>query len=195
MPTPEPEEELDFSDLTDDQIVELAVALAREAMRRNPALAAAFEQSLLDERARVEAAARGTEQAKRAAAAELEAQAKRAEAARQKEQLRRRQQTILAEYLRRAALVIGKPAADITLVWNLSHFERGKGPKLQINQGATGTDTRWHLVDYVPATDQLYTSPGLHKKHADLLPWCRETVAAIHALNLRKSIAIKGIEL
>lgn len=84
MPTPEPEEELDFSDLTDDQIVELAVALAREAMRRNPALAAAFEQSLLDERARVEAAARGTEQAKRAAAAELEAQAKRAEAARQR---------------------------------------------------------------------------------------------------------------
>jgi len=193
MPTPD--DALDFSDLTDDQVVELATALAREAMRRNPALAAAFEQSLLDERARVEAAARGTERAKRAAAAELEAQAQRAEAARQQEQLRQRQQFALAEYLRQAAGIISKSPAEITLVWNRTHFERGKGPKLQINQGATGTETRWHLIDYVPSTDQLYTSPGLHKLHAELLPWCREAVAAIHALGLRTSIAIKGIEL
>lgn len=193
MPTSD--DDLDFSDLTDDQIVELAVALAREAMRRNPALAAAFEQSLLDERARVEAAARGTERAKRAAAAELEAQAQRAEAARQQEQLRQRQQFALAEYLRRVAGIIGKSPAEITLVWNRTHFERGKGAKLQINQGATGTETRWHLIDYVPSTDQLYTSPGLHKLHAELLPWCREAVAAIRALDLRTGIAIKGIEL
>lgn len=193
MPTPD--DDLDFSDLTDDQIVELAVALAREAMRRNPALAAAFEQSLLDERARVEAAARGTEQAKQAAAAELEAQAARAEAARQQERLRQRRQFALAEYLRQVAGIISKSPAEITLVWNCAHFERGKGPKLQVNQGATGTDANWHLIDYVPSVDQLYTSPGLHKLHAALHPWCRETVATIRALDLRTSIAIKGIEL
>lgn len=194
MPTHE--EGLDFSELTDDQIVELAVALAREAMRRNPALSAVFEQSLLDERARVEAAARGTEQARRAAAAELESQSRRAEAARQQEHLRQRQQFALSEYLRQVAGIIGKDPTEITLVWNRTHFERGgSAPKLQVNQGATGTDAQWHLIDYVPGTDQLYTSPGLRKKHAELLPWCRETMASIRALDLRYSIAIKGIEL
>ena len=189
-------EALDFSDLNDDQLVELAVELAREAMRRNPALVAAFEQALLDEYERVAAAARGAEKAKKAAAAVLEAQTERAEALRHRELLRRREQDALAEYLRQVADIIGKPVDQLTLVWNKNPWGRDKGPKIQVDSGAVGVgNAMWHLVDYLTEKQQLYTSPGLHDKQAELLPWCREVHAVITALDIRQRVAIKGIEL
>lgn len=45
-------DELDFSGLSDDQLVELAIAIAKEAARRNPALQAAFAEALATERRR-----------------------------------------------------------------------------------------------------------------------------------------------
>ncbi len=48
-------DELDFSGLSDDQLVELAIAIAKEAARRNPALQAAFAEALATEREKIDA--------------------------------------------------------------------------------------------------------------------------------------------
>lgn len=50
-------DELDFSGLSDDQLVELAIAIAKEAARRNPALQAAFAEALATEREKIPATA------------------------------------------------------------------------------------------------------------------------------------------
>ncbi|WP_221175624.1 hypothetical protein, partial [Xanthomonas vasicola] len=71
---------------------------------------------------------------------------------------------------------------------------RGPGPRLQVNQGTTGAEVLWHLLDFVEMDQRLYTSPGLHARQAQLLPWCRETAAAVHALGIDRTIVIKGIE-
>jgi hypothetical protein len=188
-------DDLDLSDLSDDQVVGLAVALAREAMRRNPALQAAFQQAIIDERARVEAAANGTARVKQAALQRIREQAERAELEVQRERLRRRVQDALAGYLCQAAAITGRPPAELTLVWKRRDFTRGSGPRLQLNAGATGEDASWHLVDFLEASQQLHTSPGLHDKHATLLPWAREACAAIRALGIDRATVIKGIEL
>ncbi|MCV6328583.1 hypothetical protein [Pseudomonas aeruginosa] len=54
-------DELDFSGLSDDQLVELAIAIAKEAARRNPALQAAFAEALATEREKIDARLRGAE--------------------------------------------------------------------------------------------------------------------------------------
>nr|EKU4118476.1 hypothetical protein [Pseudomonas aeruginosa] len=54
-------DELDFSGLSDDQLVELAIAIANEAARRNPALQVAFSEALATEKEKIEARLRGAE--------------------------------------------------------------------------------------------------------------------------------------
>lgn len=188
-------DELDFSELSDDQVIELAVALAREAMSRNPALQAAFAQSLLDERERAQAAARGRGRMKLAETARIEQQAAQAAAEVARERERKRVQNALGQYLLAASAIISKPPAQLTMVWKRSDFGRGDGPRLQLNQGVTGIDASWHLADYVEQQQRLYTSPALHRLQAELLPWCRETCAAIRALGVDRTAIIRGIEL
>lgn len=185
---------LDFSELSDDQIVELGAALAQEALRRSPATAAAFAQALLDEKERVEAAIRGAAEAKKQEAAAIREQSRRAEAQLARERQRQRVQAALAAYLSSCAAIIGRQAADITLVW-LCDGLHPAGPRLQVNLGATGERAPWHLINYLPGRQQLNTSPGLRNRHADILPWCREAVAAITALGVQKTTVIRGIEL
>ncbi|CBA14778.1 hypothetical protein [Xanthomonas albilineans] len=187
-------DDLDFSELSDDQIVELAVALAREAMRRNPALQAAFAQALLDERERVEAAARGSARVKQAAAQRLEQDAERAELAAERERRRQRIHGALVAYLARLAEIIGRPLGELTLVWKPKDYGRGPGPRLQVNQGATGADVRWHLLDFVAVDERLYTSPGLRSRQTELLPWFREVAAVANAFGLVHTFVVKGIE-
>nr|WP_308006626.1 hypothetical protein [Xanthomonas albilineans] len=185
------DDDLDFSELTDDQIVGLAVALAREAMRRNPALQAAFAQSLLDERDRVEAAARGGEQAKRDEAARIEQQAKAAGDAEARERERQRVHDALAAYLRAGAAIIGHRPQDVTLMWDRTpHQTRGKAPKLRLNP----LRQQWSLVEYDVTAEDIHTSPGLRSKRAALLPWCREASAAIQALGIDRTTTLRGID-
>ena len=56
--------DLDFSGLTDDQVVELARAAAREAVLRNPAAKAALEQAIATEAEQLDAEAKGGAAAK-----------------------------------------------------------------------------------------------------------------------------------
>jgi hypothetical protein len=204
--------DLDFSELTDDQIVELATALAEEAMRRNPALAAAFEQALVDARERfdaavraiekaridelerVEAEARGAGAAKAQALKAIEEQAKKAEAEIQKESLRRRNHEAMRKYLLAVAAILDRPVAKITLVYRPSDWGH-KGPRIEVNQGSTGELASWHLVQYVQNTESLTTSPAARQKLPELNLWAREALAAIRALGINHSIVLKGIEL
>ncbi|MHB1057260.1 MAG: hypothetical protein ACYC0F_05190 [Rhodanobacter sp.] len=189
MPTSD--DGLDFSGLSDDQIVELAVALAREAMFRNPALQAAFSQALLDERERVEAASRGNAKAKMAEVERVERQAAAAAEAISRESERKRVHGALAAYLRAGAEIVGQKPADITLIWDCDSLQaRGEPPRLRINLGRQ----TWSLVDYDVAGDYVYTSPGLHGKRAALEPWCRETSAALSALGIGKTTKLRGID-
>ncbi|WP_218777862.1 hypothetical protein, partial [Pseudomonas aeruginosa] len=57
-------DELDFSGLSDDQLVQLAIAIAKEAARRNPALQASFPEALATEREKIVARLRGAERAR-----------------------------------------------------------------------------------------------------------------------------------
>jgi len=186
--------ELDFSDLTDDQIVELAVGLAREAMRRNPALQIAFQQALLDEKERVEAAMRGSARAKAVERKRIEEQAARADIERQKEIERKRRHDALAAYLRRAADIMGRDVKTLSLVWVPQEIGEWR-PYLRIVTGNAGVYSQWYLVNYDVQKEYLRTSPGLHNTHDDLLPWARETAATIRALGIGRETVIRGKEI
>lgn len=185
-------EGLDFSDLTDDQIVELAAALAHEALRRSPAMVAAFEAALVDEKQRAEAMARGAARAKARTARDLEEVARRAEHQQQQELLRQKRRDAMAVFLRQAAAITDRHAATLTLVWSGNYY--GKGPRLHLNTGTTGRDADWHLVDFSPATQALRTSPGLRGKTLELLQWAREASAAAAAIEPIACV-IQGIEI
>jgi hypothetical protein len=184
---------LDFSGLTDDQIVELARGLAQESMRRNPATAAAFEAALIEEKERVEAAAKGAEKSKRAALLEIKRQEEKAEELRQKEALRKRRQIAIEKYLLAVAEILEKPASKITLVFSPNWFS--DGPVIMVNQGATGELAHWHLVKYVARTESLSASPAAQTRLAELNAWARETIAAIRALGIDRTTVLKGIEI
>jgi hypothetical protein len=183
---------LDFSDLTDDQIVELASALAHEALSRNPALAAAFEKALVSEKERAEAAVRGSAAAKAQALQQIEARAREVEAAQQREILRQKNRNAMAHFLRAAAAITDRPVAGLTLVYKANEY--GRGPCVQLNVGATGDSHDWHLVSYSGRTQALKTSPGLRTKTGELLAWARETAAGAQALGLI-GIVVQGVEL
>jgi hypothetical protein len=186
--------DLDFSDLTDDQIIELARGLAQEAMRRNPATAAAFSEMLIEEKEHAEAAAKGAEAAKRVALLEIERQEKEAEALRQKEALRKRRQEALAKYLRAAAEILEKSPNNITLVYSPNWYS--DGPVIMINQGGASDQlARWHLVKYKLRGESLYTSPAARKKTTELNAWAREAIAAVKAIGIDRTFTLKGIEL
>ena len=187
-------ETLDFSQLTDDQIVELAVGLAREAMSRNPALRAAFKQALVDEAGRVEAAARGSESQRKAALRTIEEQSARAEREVQKELLRARRSEAMARYLRAVADILGRTPADLTLVWKPDEWGRG-GPCVEVNAGTAGADAGWHLVRYVERTQSIHAAPAIRQKLHNLQPWAREICAAAKALGLQSTFVLKGIDL
>lgn len=183
---------LDFSGLTDDQIVELAAALAHEALMRNPALAAAFEQALVTEKEKAEALARGAAAARARALQELQAIGQRAEAEQQRELLRQKRRDALAVFVREAARITGRPLSELTMTWHADEY--GKGPHLCLNAGTTGRQASWHLVSYRPREQALRTSPGLRGKSGELLQWAREAAAAAAAIEPVAAV-IQGIEL
>ncbi|WP_168710674.1 hypothetical protein [Pseudomonas aeruginosa] len=167
-------DELDFSGLSDDQLVELAIAIAKEAARRNPALQAAFAEALATEREKIDARLRGAERARQY---EIQQAERVAEAASK-------------------AYLIGRPPQELTLVWKTSDWTRRvSGPRLQVNLGSTGTDVKWHLIDYAEATDQIWTSPALAKLTPSLQPWAREVCVAVRAINFDRTTVARGAEI
>lgn len=184
--------DLDFSDLSDDQIVELAAGLAQEALRRSPALAAAFKEALVTEKERIEAAARGGMQAKREALAREAQLHKRLEDEKHRAREREEKQNRAASILREAAQIVERPLSDVTLV--LTSFPSGK-PQLYLNPGANVEGYgSVNLVHYDVEKQSIRTSWKLEAKKKELLCWAESSVAALRAMNI-PSITIKGIEL
>lgn len=186
-------EGLDFSDLTDDQIVELASALAREALSRNPALAAAFGSALETEQERAASELRAAKAAKALRQRSLEDTRQRVAVAQAQEELRQQRHEALAVFVRKAAALVGRSLDDVTLVWSSLYSSRS-GNHLYLNAGTNGETITWHLVDYCPRDQSIKVGWALAKQKPELLQWAREATAALQALQIT-NITIKGIEL
>jgi hypothetical protein len=186
-------DDLDLSGLTDDQVVELAALLAREALRRSPAMQAAFQHAMIDEAERSRIAAASAQAGRAKAVREIEVQATRAGYEQEKEAHRRRVATGFAGLVNRAASIMGKPIAEVTIVWMPSMWGKG-GARVHINQGQQGADARWHLVEYIEASQTLYTAPGLRSQSAALQDITRQICAIARALGITATTVIKGID-
>ena len=177
---------LDFSALTDDQLVELVRECCREAVRRSPAAAAAIERMMLDEAEKVRvaeaatateaAAARARERARiaieaaaaerarqdAASAADRAAVARRA-AAREAEAAQRRLAAEM-DLVRRVASEVGRKPSEISIL----HIQTRFGRRVLINEGGERF-ARDHLVDYNADTRQISTGAKLVTKKPDLI--------------------------
>lgn len=186
-------EGLDFSQLSDDQIVALASGLALEALRRKPAVAAALEKALATEQERVQAAMRGAQAGKQAQLHAVHEINRRAAHEQAREELRQHQRKLMAVFVRKAAEITGRALHDVTLVWTET-FTGASGHRLYLNAGATGDEVTWHLINYCPKTESLRVGWMLEQRKAGLLLWAREAAAAAKALGLNH-ITVKGIDL
>jgi len=186
-------EGLDFTGLTDDQLVELAAALAYEALHRGAVTAQAFEQALETEKERFDAQTRAAQFAEQARKRSMDEIRKRAAQEQAREELRQQQRTAMAVFVRGGAHLVGRSVNDVTLVWT-SSFTANRGHRLYLNAGTTGNEVTWHLVDYCPGEESIRVGWALQKHKPQLLQWAREAAAATRALGL-DSITIKGIDL
>ncbi|USR37575.1 hypothetical protein L1F06_012795 [Ectopseudomonas hydrolytica] len=187
---------LDFSDISDDQLVELARACCLESLRRSPAAAQAMRDMMLSEAEKARIAREASEAEIRAARArETERIARDAAAQARYEEERRtaahraasavqasERARILAEeqkqrdmaLLRQAATMVGKSPADISI---LHCYSRGS-MRLIINPGSYRY-TRNHLVDYRVKTADIRTVQALVNRKQDFVTFCAAAAAVL----------------
>lgn len=171
---------LDFSGLTDDQLVELVREACHEAIRRNPGLRAAVENVMLDEAEKARVAKEATERAAAAmrarereriaaeAAAAVREKAERESAPerarRAMEEGRKAAEAARAaeasgmNWLRRAAILVNRRPSEISILYVSTKF----GTRAMINIGAE-RHTRDHLADYNSETKVIKTPKELIK--------------------------------
>lgn len=211
---------LDFSELTDDQLVGLIRAALRECVSRGAAVQAAAQYATLDEAERAKAAREGAErEAAKLRAAERERVAReaaesvrrqqaeqesaaraareQAETERQREAARRAADEAVSkvearERQRREWL---QRAADLVgLHPSQIHLSRAdtsyRGWRVLINAGSDRY-TRDHLADYYPATAVLKTKRSLIGRKKELLALCAE----FWALNPNVQTTYQGSDL
>lgn len=185
--------DLDFSGLSDDQVVELARAAAREAVLRNPAAKAALEQAIATEAEQLDAQVRGGAAAKQRILDSIRRRAESEALARHEAEEEAAWSRSLQKHLLAAAELVGRPASDITA----SDYHDGGSRLVRIVTGANPAGPGWYLVLYNPATDTIATSPALRSKHAQALAWAREFHAATRdpAGKYHREAILKGIDL
>lgn len=191
---------LDFSALSDDQLLTLIKAALQEAVSRHPALGEAARAAMLDEQERLrilkeagdrEAAAlraRERERLAREAAEEVRRQhaAEQAEIDRIRrvktaddalaaaEAARRKaaeQVAIKQRWLERCSALVDAPAREITLV----HVRTNYGRRVLINRG--GRYERDHLADWNAESGAIKTTRALLAKKPDLAALAAEYAA------------------
>lgn len=185
---------LDFSALSDDQIVTLIRAALREVADRSPGCQDAAKAAVLDEAERVRIIQNATEQemaALRASERERIAKAARdrvrAEQEERELQLRTAQAKAKAAqaaaasrasgergraWLTRAAGLVSQSPAGITLLVTNTKF----GRRVLINEGADRYSHE-HLVDYNTATLRISTTRALVAVKPRLVEFCAEFAA------------------
>lgn len=165
--------ELDFSDLSDDQIIELARAIALEAVRRSPAMQAAFDEAIVSEAERLDAEARGGAAAKQRRLREIEERAERNAIEQAKQEQKAKWRATLLPLAEQAAAIVGRGVDEITV----SDYHDGASRKIRVTLGPN-VDAGWFLIEYNPKTDSVYTSPGVRPRSAEALAWARAFAAA-----------------
>jgi hypothetical protein len=199
--------DLDFSGLTNDQLIELVRACCHEAMRRDPATGAAMRGMMLDEQEKMriirnaaesEAAAirarererlatetaervRAENAAKTAATRQRDAEAAGLRAA---EKAHSEERTAIQWLSRFAALVDRRPS-DICIVIASTKY----GRRVLVNPGRDRYSCD-HLVDYNMSTREIRTVRALIKRKPDLAALCAQ-IAAMHPSG---SLAIIGAD-
>lgn len=186
---------MDLSNLTDDQLIELARIVLTEAITRNAATSAGVEMMILDARAKqltakaatlLEAqAARSDERARlaRRAAAEIAAQraqrnaVERMHAAEQQAEKARLRVEKNREILEHAARLLRTEPQNIS-IWRVN---TKYGLRLLINSGHNRY-ARSHLADYNATTGNLKAIAGLDR--AKLAAFMAETLAVEPVLEL-----------
>lgn len=190
--------DLDFSDLTNDQLVALARACCLEAVRRSPAVHQAMQDMMLSEAEKVRIAKHASEaEAAAARARERERIAMEARARVRAEEDRKAAQDIarmaneaaqraattveLARYrdmtlLRQAAALVGRAPADISLL----HVRTQRGQCFYINPGMYRY-TREHLVTCRLNDMSISTTAALVERKPELVTFCAS--AAVHLPN------------
>jgi hypothetical protein len=184
---------LDFSALSDDQLLTLIRAALREAADRHPAVAAAAEAATLDEAERIKimseagereaAALRAKEREKLAREAAEAVRAKhaaeqstiyRARAKKAAELARDKAAQALTrqrDWLQRASTLVGVPPSDLSLVVAPTQY----GRRVLINLG--GKYERAHLSDWNAETGAIKTPRELVSKKPDLAALSAEFAA------------------
>lgn len=196
--------DLDFSELSDDQLIGLVRAALQECARRNPAVANAARAATLDEaeKAKVYTAAADREAAK-LRAAERERVAKEAAEAVQRQtaaqqaidreaRIAKKAADALAEaeaqeakfraMLFAAAALVGKQPAEISICVLANDARYGGGKRVLINPGASRYE-RAHLVDYCGPTS-IKTCHELIGKKKELIPFCADLSARWNQLHV-----------
>ena len=189
---------LDFSALTDDQLVGLLRAILQEAIRRSPAVVAAVRAASLDEQEKIQIAKESADrEAAKIRASERERIAKEAAEAVRKQAAAQAaidqnariakeaaeavakaaeadatKRAILAE----AAALVGSPSPGEISVIVLPNGERyGGGTRVLINQGSDRYE-RDHLVDYCGPT-KIKTHRELVGKKPAMIEFCARLAA------------------
>ena len=188
-------EGLDFSQLSDDQMLGLIRAALREVVARGPAMEAAARDAVLDEAERDEIRRRSAEreaailrarerervaaeaaEAVRAAHAAQESEAlrhanskKAAAAARSARRQANRADAAARQWLNRAAALVDQPAGAISLLL----VDTAYGRRVLINKGPNRYE-RKHLADWCIASGAISTSRDLLRRKADLAAFAAE---------------------
>lgn len=185
---------LDFSALTDDQLLELLRAACQAAASRNPAVARAAETIVLDEaeRARIAAAAseqeaaairaaereRIAKEAREKVRAEAEAHSAAARATanadkgREAAEAERRRAERNKGWLRRAAALVDVEPEKISLLYADTQY----GSRVLINEGFDRY-ARDHLADYNTGKATTKTPQTLVKRKPEIAALCAEFAA------------------
>jgi hypothetical protein len=193
---------LDFTALTDDQLISLVRLAMVECGRRGAAVAVQAQGIYLDEAEKLRVAREAAEreaaklraaereriareaaeevrrqaQAQTTATDQAKAEANRLKAAEEgriaAEKMRLREEQERA-WLRRAAVLVGRDPTQISLLYINTHY----GWRVLINLGSDRY-SRTHLVDWKVGDPKLSTSQALVTRKPDLMAFCAEFRAA-----------------
>lgn len=195
-------DEMDFSELTPDQIAALIRGLCREAVRRGADVEAAAQAAVLEEAE----AARIRKEAAEREAAKLRAQERERIAREAAEEVRRAREREMAEIerqrvereaqealrraqarerrerdiLRRAAELVDRAPSEISVLVVVDY--RGRH-RVLINPGADRYE-RDHLVDYHHGRAEIATKRDLVSRKPELIKYCAGLAAQYKTLHL-----------
>ncbi len=194
---------LDFSHLSDDQLISLIREALRECVARNPSVKAAAQSAFLDEqeKARIATAAaeaeaarlralereriskEATEKVRRATEDQRqEATAREAELAKiQAAEEGKKAATAAAakeqedkSWFRRAASLVDREPSKITICWLRTNY----GCRVLINEGSDSQYAPKHLVDWNRDSSEIKTVRDLVGRKPELIAFCAEFAAA-----------------